>query len=511
MLILRIKRCESALAGGRLDEALELLSSSGLRKHRRGQELTDQLTTALVERSRGHLAAGRLGPADEDCRKASQLAGHTNPIAQRRAAIDRANHDTREHLVQREQATAAARRLVEQGQFTLGHQLAARVPDGDVLLTDIADRRSMLDRCIADASAAIGREDWESAVQCVAKAQSLCPGAGEAHNLSKTIGDRVSRKAQDLLESGRLDAASMLLRRVTPMQNSHSELMQIQHGLDQCRVAWDCITGGRLREATEVLGRLAIVWPDADWIRATLEGISRADDAMGDVRTGPLGLLNLGETMAMPIKRPSLAAPAPTPLPHRAINRRFLLHVDGAGSYLVILGNSISLGPVSITAPPDLPLMTSANAPVVVLSRSDEDYFLNSRSPVQVNDRTLSSKLMAGGDRISMGPRCRIEFTRPNPASGSAVLRITGTRLPWGGVREVLLMDRELVIGSFAAAHIKTRDTLDQVVLQVSDGRLLCRATGAILIDDKPAGKLAELTSGARIVAGGLSLVVQSV
>ena len=510
MLILRIKRCESALASGRLDEALKLLSAANLQAHRRGQALTDRLTAALVERSRAHLAAGRFGPADDDCRKASLLAGNTGDITQLRAAIDHANLGMREQLAQREHATAAARRLVEQGQLTLGKQFAARVPDGGMLLADIADRRSMFDRSVSDASAAVVREDWESAVQCLTRAKSLCPGAGEIHILSKTIGESVSRKAQALLESGRLDAASLLLRRVTPLQASHSELTQIQHGLDQCRIAWECIDGGRHREAVEVLGRLAKVWPHAAWLRDTVASLSLADDAMGDVRTGPLGLLYIGETMPFLQKRPASSPPI-LALPNRNSIKRFLLHVDGAGSYLVLQGNSVSIGPVSVSSPPDLPLMTSANAPVIVLSRSDEDYFLNARSPVQINDRTLSSKLLAGGDRISIGPRCRIEFARPNPASASAVLRITGARMPWGGVRDVLLMDRELVIGSFAAAHVKTRETLEQVVLQVSDGRLLCRATSAISIDGKQAGKLAEITPGAQVIAGGLSLIVQSV
>src|SRR2546421_174944 len=92
-------------------------------------------------------------------------------------------------------------------------------------------------------------------------------------------------------------------------------------------------------------------------------------------------------------------------------------------------------------------------APVVTLSRSDEDYFLNSpRSPVAVNERMVSSALLSNGDRIGIGPRCRIEFRRPNAASASAILDVSGARLPWGGVKGVLLMDRELIVGPMASA-----------------------------------------------------------
>src|SRR2546423_1722345 len=99
--------------------------------------------------------------------------------------------------------------------------------------------------------------------------------------------------------------------------------------------------------------------------------------------------------------------------------------------------------------------LARAGSPTLTLSRCEEDYFLSAGAvPVAVNDRAATGKLLATGDRIAVGPRGRIEFRRPNAASGTAVLQISGARLPWGGVREVLLMDREIVLGASAAAHI---------------------------------------------------------
>src|SRR5947209_4400177 len=81
LLILRIKRCESALDGGRLEEACELLRQPDVRAHRRGQELTDAAVVALVHRGREHLAAARLAAASEDARNAAILAGNTTDVA----------------------------------------------------------------------------------------------------------------------------------------------------------------------------------------------------------------------------------------------------------------------------------------------------------------------------------------------------------------------------------------------------------------------------------------------
>jgi len=142
---------------------------------------------------------------------------------------------------------------------------------------------------------------------------------------------------------------------------------------------------------------------------------------------------------------------------------------------------------VSASRPVDLPLIVAAGSPTLTLSRCDEDYFLSTAAaPVAVNDRAASGKLLVTGDRIAVGPRGRIEFRRPNAASGTAVLQISGARLPWGGVREVLLMDREIVLGTSSAAHVRVRECPAPVILQASaDGGLLCRAEETVVIDGR--------------------------
>ena len=508
MLILRIKRCETALANGRLDEATELLRDADLRAHHRGQGLIDRLVPALIERCRQHLAAGRIAPATQDCRNAERLAGNSTEIAQLRFAIDRATTDEREAIIRRDRAAATARRLVEQGQLTLGRDFAART-DAGAIVADIDDRRSLFDRTLADANAAVDRQDWELAVKHLARAKSLCPGSGDVHLLIDTIGRNVSAEADRLIIAGQPDAAGQLLRRIESLCGSHLEVDRIRRGLDQCRAAWELLASGRHREASEILGRVANLWPAANWLRAAAMGLYRADGAIGEVRSGPLRSFAMDETMAMPRRIPSPVRPAAMPL--NTPSGRFLLHVDGSGSYLVLQGKSISIGPLSASTPPDVPLMTSSNAPRISLSRSDEDYFLSSRIPVPINEKPAASKLLSAGDRIALGPRCRIDFQRPNPASSSAILHISGARLPWGGVRDVLLMDRELVIGPIASAHIKTRGEGEKIVIQINEGRLFCRASGSISIDGKPAGNLAELKPGAQVVAGGIGIAMQEI
>jgi len=535
VLIFRIKRCQAALSGGRLDEAVELLEAGDLRAHRQGQELTDRVVAALIERGRMHLAAGRVDAAVRDCDQAAPLAGNSAGLCELRQAVSRAVAEDRKAAARRDRTADAVLRLAGQGQFSRAAEIAARAADREgstagALVDDLHDRRASFERCLADGSAAAELQDWESAMRHLARARSLGGGA-DVDALARSIGDKAACAAQGLIESGRLDAAELLLRPLSSLCQAHGSLCQVEHGLSQLRLGWTLFRDGRHDEAREVLARLPRQFPAAQWLKETLDALSQTGKSLAVVRGGPLGLIDLDQTIAsresqpapavvradtarlggvvkqLPLKpRPTSDGQAKPVAPRR---QRLLLHVDGSGCYVVILGDAIDIGPISASRPPDLPLMTSPASPAVTLCRSDEDYFLNARVPVALNQRPVTSALLGNGDQIGIGPRCRIEFRRPNAASGSAVLRISGARLPWPGVREVLLMDRELVIGPGPSAHVRTREGTEQLTIQISEGRLLCRCDRPMTVDGTPAGTVAAVAPGNRVEAGALSFAIQ--
>jgi tetratricopeptide (TPR) repeat protein len=518
MLILRIKRCELALASGRLDEAAELLGAADLRAHRSGQELTSQLVQALVDRGRSHLAAGRLSAAAEDCHRAVGLAGNVVEVSQLKAAVDVAASAERRRIGQQQHAAAEARRLVQVGDLTLGHEYAARAQaaggeGADMLLAQIKDRRAGFDRCLIEVNAALGRDDWQAAISQLARATALRPGGAEVLALSQQVAQRLATEAQRHINAGHLDLAGQLLKRADSLRSSCDALDQIMRNVYVCRSAWECIGAGDYVNARETLSRLLHVWPQAHWLRQVIDGLATAGTAIEQVRSGPIGLLDRHDAMpAVDRKADALPLlPVPKAILPRTVSpaHRFLLHVDGAGSYAVLSGGAVSIGPVSASTPTDVPLLTAAHSPVISISRSDEDYFLNARVALPVNDRLVASKLLANGDRVTLGPRCRIEFRRPNPASSTAVLNIAGARLSWSGVREVLLMSREIVIGPNSSSHIRSRDSARQVVLHMSQGQLLCRAGEPIEIDGKSVGCVSEVKPGQRIAVSGVSFVIQ--
>jgi hypothetical protein len=175
-----------------------------------------------------------------------------------------------------------------------------------------------------------------------------------------------------------------------------------------------------------------------------------------------------------------------------------VLHVDGVGGFRVLAKPVISVGPAGGSRPPDVPLAADPALPTVTIARSDEDYFLHCRHHVLINEKRVVSKLLCHGDQIALSPRCRFAFRRPSPASASAVLDLSGTRLARGGVRQVILLDRELIVGAGPGVHIRCDQMPVPAVIQCRGGRLVYRL----------GGNATELTPGTHVVLGPIGIVV---
>jgi hypothetical protein len=182
--------------------------------------------------------------------------------------------------------------------------------------------------------------------------------------------------------------------------------------------------------------------------------------------------------------------------------------VDGVGSFQVLSSPAVSIGPAGASRSVDIPLMLDANVPIVTVTRSDDDYFLRAAEAVPVNGVPASNKLLRDGDRISLGNRCRITFRRPSSASGSAVLDLAGARLPGASIRQVLLLDREIILGPGSSAHVRVDDLSAPVVLQKRGDGLFCRSAADVSVDNKPAGTAADIPLGAHVSVGSLHFVV---
>ena len=197
------------------------------------------------------------------------------------------------------------------------------------------------------------------------------------------------------------------------------------------------------------------------------------------------------------------------PAPHDAsLPSKFLTQIDGVGSFLVFRDSRITAGPISSSSRPTLGLIADPNTPVITIERVEGDYFVRSQTPIQVNGQPVSESLLQDGDRISLSPRCRLRFHLPNPASTTAMLTISGARLSRPDIRQLVLMDRDILVGPYANNHIRTDQLKEPIALFAQNGRLLCRAKESILVDGRSFDPSVGLAMDKRVEIGALSMVV---
>jgi hypothetical protein len=520
VLILRLKQCEVCLGDGRLDEAFEIARQPDVRSHRRGQDLLNRLTKALVARGGKHLAADQIQQAKADCDKAALLGGNLPDISRLQSDIGQAMLVREEANRKVAQALATAKHHAMQGQLTVGQHILAGVSAADAridgLKADLVGRRTALDSCIAKATQALKSGDWEAAIDHLSPVSRGNVQDAELRELCGKISNQLIDQATEVIESGRLDQSGALLRGLDrlPIQNARAEIHRTT--IEQCRVAYKAIEEARPQDAEEILRRLAVLWPKAKWLSAAAEQARELGDMFATLHGSPLSLVAFStQNNAVSPARGPMQLPFPNanprpaaPRPVNGINQSFCLHVDGIGSFQIFTGSAITLGPISGSRSVDLPLMVDASAPTVTISRSDEDYFLKSSRPVQVNESPMVSKLLGNGDRIGLGTRCRITFRRPSAASSSAVLDFSGTRLSDSSIRQVVLLDRELIMGPGPAAHIRADELTAPVVIQRRGETITCRCAAEISIDGKPAGRNADIQPGANVAIGPVRFVI---
>jgi hypothetical protein len=527
VLIVRIRQAETAVQDGRLDEAYELAHAPDLRGHRRGQDLLSRLVLAFVRRGQEHLAGQRWQQALADAQKAFQLGGNRPEVSQLQAAVTDALGNRRHSEQRKIDAVAEARRYVRDGQLTLAEGLLGETgydgTDAAALRREVAARRGNLEPALDLARSALDRQDWDAAIRAVLDAKRLHASNAQVADMSTRISQATLQEIRASIDTGRIDRAWVLIDRLMPLTGRTVDLQELDRVVGQCLVAADRIARGQPHQTEQTLRQLAVLMPKAAWLQDAIAAARQATESLEHLRTGPLGLI-----MSLSQDSPERSdPPAPDqdldvtrrievsgsaqPPAGQGSSERFLLQVDGIGSYLVVRKPRVTIGPAGSSHACDVSLMTEPGMQGVTIQRTEEDYFLHSPQAVIVNDRPATQKLLADGDRIALSPRCRMRFRVPNAASTSAVLHLSGTRLPRTDARRVILLDRELVIGPGSTSHVRADNLDEPIVLYVRDGRLCCRTKEPVSVNDAALDGSAGLPLGASVRIGPVSMVMTAV
>lgn len=498
MNFLRIKQAQCALADGRLDEAHELIGHDAVRSHRHGQRLATRLIKAYVKRGEAHLEAGRLHESLADCEKAGSLAGHGPEVSELRQRVVKQMDDKRRDTERQNMALGAARRHADEGFLSRGAALL-RGANSDSTRVMQAEQELELHRAKADAAierggAALDREDWAAAGHHLAAAHRLRPYDPKVEELSSRLSQQAAARVRESLKQGRIDKAESLLRAVAPAAGDDLAIGELREAVGLIAKASDAMACGDARTAGRELRKVKALLPDAGWIDEAIglaDSIVTSRDALAG---GPLGLISDGYASAarsVPVMRNQdrVESRPATPIAYNKdvgrnvldenrdlLPKQFLIQVDGCGSTLVTGSPAVTIGPVSSSDRPDVGLIADPSAPTVTLQRVEDDYFLRSPRMVKVNGKPVSDSLLNDGDKIELSPRCRLKFRMPHAASTSGVIELSGARMVRGDVKRIVLLDKQLVMGSGPACQVRADSADEPIILCVRGGRLICQS-----------------------------------
>ena len=527
VLILRLKQAESAIADGRLDEAFEIIQSKDVKEHRRGQKLIGQLAVAFAKRGRENLEAERVQLALVDCNKAEKLAGNTADVAKLRSAICSEMEQRRLRSRHRSFKVAQARQHIQDGWISAGEEILKDAGDEDgqagIVLQQAAIARLHTSEVVTKAEKALQRNDLIGAIDFVLKAGAVDSQNEQVVELVSKLRLLAARQMKENFNSGRLDLAQSLWRRVSPIADGCGEISELGSALSQCNKAAEYVAAGQPREAVNLLRKVQLTFPSAQWLGTVTNQSRQAAELLDELAAGPLGLDmtrrqdmedeiqqtdDEGRDSSEALPQAIQAKANPKGQDETSLASKFMLQIDGVGSFYVVRDSRITVGPVSSSARPTVGLIVDPNLPAITIERSEDDYFIRSSSPVLVNDAATTNKLLVDSDRINLSPRCVMKFNIPNPASTTATLSLPAARLGRADVRRVILMDRDILIGPTESSHILTESLDETIALFIQNGRLLCRAKDKILFDDKAVSPTAGLPFDTQISIGQISLVL---
>ena len=415
MFQLDLKRAEVALAGGRLEEACKLVQQPSVREHRQGQRLVDELIEALLVRASSHIDLERLEDARHDANLAFALGGHKSEVAE---AL--------------KQVKTLERKRIEK---------------------------------------AISVNDYESALAAFAALGSEQLSDPEFIRLVPLAVQPLASRGFDELVSGRLDRAVMIDSLLAPVRRHSANAVELHDQVKRCHNVSELIRAGRHIEAERELSLLAHTIPAADWIVKSRTEISSVIESISSVLSGPIGLLSLpGRSLHVANRnaeyKDAIYAKPPT--------NQWLLQVDGVGGLLLHRDSQLTIGAAASSSRFDLSIQTDGLHSPIKLRRNGDDYFAESPSPFHVNSQPLTRRLLTSGDQIAVGNRGRIRFTKPVPASASAVLQFTGAGLARRDIRNVVMLADSLLFAK-SGGHFNLDNEPNPIVVYCQGESLAVR------------------------------------
>ena len=202
----------------------------------------------------------------------------------------------------------------------------------------------------------------------------------------------------------------------------------------------------------------------------------------------------------------------------QGLNGAFLLRVDEGGEFLVVRGESLTIGNLR-DGSADLPMLANLAGRHARLRRSmsfhggQQDRVVAEAGELSAAGVPASEIPLRERTRFRLGPTVEMEYRLPSPRSLSALLTVLGGFQVAGTDRVIWMKDRgrdgRILIGPGRDAHVLVPGAEVEIeVFADRDGRIQVRLPEAGELDGKPISGEYPASAGAALRCGGISLVM---
>lgn len=537
-LQVRLKQARNALQDGRLDEAFAIATDKQIREHRGGQILLEELVGPLLDRAARHQGDGRLREALLDVQRALEAGGNRPEALKLRQEIREAL-ESRDRVQRKDrELLESARRLLREGNLKTGQEiLRAASPDiseAGRLQRQAERREKSFMRALNRVREHLERAELAEALRAMEEALKASCRHPDLPELVFELKKATEEQIRQSFAAGRLRLVADLFVRLRHVAGDSLECRSAEELLAMTRKAQSAFRKGDYETARIALGRLQKLVPDSEWIEESLEALTSMERASKTLLMSPLARApkvdvpaEAGSTLskAITIATPSSCGDAhsatlpgsdapwakqpPEARPDSPPGSRWLLWVDGVGTFLVLTKDRISVGRLGASARPEIALSADISGHHAEILRVEEDYFIvASQGHLKVGGRPMQRKLLSSDDSIELTPRCRLSFHLPTPLSSTAILSLHNGQRIEGDVRKIVLLKEHLILAPRGKGHIETRGSTGKIVLSREPRGLVCRAPDDILLDGASAGREAVVPLGARVQVGEVSFTI---
>ncbi|WP_417388016.1 hypothetical protein [Gimesia sp.] len=191
----------------------------------------------------------------------------------------------------------------------------------------------------------------------------------------------------------------------------------------------------------------------------------------------------------------------------------YLLWIDGVGTYLVYLPETLRIGGPGETGMTgglasdwaDLSLLANLSRHHASIIRSGENYFLEALAPVFCNQRAVNDRvLLTDQAALRLNTDTVLTFRQPTALSASACLEFTSHHQPQQRLDGVVLMAETCLLGATSENHVVCADWPGTVILYRQGDQVLCRSRLNIDVNQEAVSEGTVLTPGSLVTGPDL-------